>query len=126
MHCGSETVHTSPNLLWVLREGRVPPAAGGSYENQGSDRVSRGSVVLPSGTCWFAKLEVPMNGDGSALLTLGRQAAGPSIAPGEASLVVPPGEARALLALLQGLFAQARQDGVIPGQDGVIPGPERA
>jgi hypothetical protein len=56
-----------------------------------------------------------MNGDESALLTIRREAPEPSLAPDEASLVVPPDEADALLALLEGLFSQARRDGVMPG-----------
>jgi hypothetical protein len=63
----------------------------------------------------LSKLEVAINGDESGLLTIRRQAPGPSLAPDEASLVVPGGEADALLALLEGLFAQARRDGVMPG-----------
>lgn len=118
MHRGFCTVRAGSRPLSLLREARVPPgAARGSYENEGSERVSRGSIALPSGTCWLSKLQVPMNGDESALLTVRRQAPGPSLAPDEASLVVPPGEADALLALLEGLFAQARRDGVMPGPE---------
>lgn len=86
----------------------------GEYENEGSERVCRGSVTLPSGACWRSKLQVPIRGDESALLTLCRQAAEPGVAPDEAALVIPSGEADALVALLQGLFTQARRDGVLP------------
>jgi hypothetical protein len=118
MHRGCCAARVGFRPLWLLREATVPPdAARGSYESEGSERVSRGSITLPSGACWLSKLEVPMNGDNSALLTVRRQAPGPSLAPDEASLVVPPNEAGALLALLEGLFAQARRDGVITGSD---------
>lgn len=105
--------------LWLVRESRTPPKPeSGTYEDEGSERVSRGSVTLPSGASWFSQLEVPIHGDEPGLLTVRRQAPGPSLAPDETSLVVPHGEAEALLALLQGLFAQARRDGVIPGSEG--------
>ena len=87
--------------------------APGSYESEGGERISRGSVTLPSGATWFAKLVVPVNAEESALLTVRRDATGPSLLPDEASLVVPGGEADALLLLLQGLFEQARREGLI-------------
>jgi hypothetical protein len=114
MHRACCAARAGSRLLWLVREASVPPdAAQGSYENEGSERVSRGSIMLPSGACWLSKLEVPMTGDHLALLTVRRQAPGPSLAPDEASLVVPSSEADALVALLQGLFAQARRDGVM-------------
>lgn len=114
MHRGFCTGRAGVRPLWLLREASVPPdAARGSYESEGSERVARGSITLPSGACWLSTLVVPMNGDDSALLTIRRQAPGPSLAPDEASLVVSPSEADALLALLEGLFAQARRDGVM-------------
>ena len=116
MHHTSCPARPGSGRPWLLRESRVPPeAARGSYENEGSERVCRGSIALPSGGRWSSKLEVPMNGDESALLTIRREAPEPSLAPDEASLVVPPDEADALLALLEGLFSQARRDGVMPG-----------
>jgi len=82
----------STGTLSLLREDRAPPRTSRiSYENEGSDRVSRGSVTLTSGGWWFSKLVVPMAGDQSALLTIGRQGPGASIGPEEATLVVPPG-----------------------------------
>jgi hypothetical protein len=108
-------VRADSRWLWLLREPSVmPDGAPGPYESEGNERVSKGSITLPSGDSWFAKLVVPMNGEESALLTVWRDAAGPSLVPDEASLVVPRGEADALLLLLQGLFDQARRDGVLP------------
>ena len=104
----------STGTLSLLREDRAPPRTSRiSYENEGSDRVSRGSVTLTSGGWWFSKLVVPMAGDQSALLTIGRQGPGASIGPEEATLVVPRGEADAMLALLTGIISQARSDGVL-------------
>jgi len=91
------------------------PSSGfrGGYENEGSNRVARGSVTLPSGGWWFSQLEVPIAGDQSALLTFGRQGPGASIGPDEAAVVIPPGEADAVLTLINGIFTQARSDGVL-------------
>jgi hypothetical protein len=56
-----------------------------------------------------------MSGDQSALLTIAREGPAPAGAPDvpEVSLVVPPGEADALLTLLRGIVAQARREGVL-------------
>lgn len=100
--------------LWLLREHRVPPKKSRlAYEREGSEQVARGSVTLPSGGRWFSTLEVPLSGDRSALLTIGREGPGESLEPDEAALVIPQGEADAMLALLNGIIAQARSDGVL-------------
>jgi hypothetical protein len=116
MKSGSCTLRDSNRRLWLVREVNVPPESAPSpYESEGSARVSRGSITLSNGACWLARVEVAIDGDNSALLTLHRQASEPSLAPDEASLVIPPGEAQTVLTLLQGLFAQARRDGVLSG-----------
>ena len=79
---------------------------------------SAGSFTLPSGDTWLAKLVVPVNGEESALLTVRRDAVGPSLLPDEASLVLPRGEADALLLLLRGLFEQARREGILRPPEG--------
>ncbi len=100
--------------LQLVREEQVPlDSSRPSYENEGSDRVARGSVTLPSGAWWSSTLEVRITGDQSALLTVGRQGSGRAAKPDEATLVIPPGEADAVLALLAGIIAQARSDGVL-------------
>ena len=93
----------------LLREHRSPL----SYEDEGSDRVARGSVTLASGTWWFSELVVPMKAGQPALLTISRHGSGAGLEPREAALVIPPAEAEAFLVLLQGLIAQARSDGVL-------------
>lgn len=98
----------------LVRENQVPVGtARPSYENGGSEVLSRGSVTVPSGGCWSAELEVRMGSGQGALLTLSRSgpAAGPS--PSDATLVIPPGEADAFLTLLMGIVHQARADGVL-------------
>lgn len=103
-------------LLRIVREDQVPPGdPSPSYEDEGSDLVSRGSVTLPSGGCWSASVEVRMGAEQGALLTVNRSGSGAGPAPTEASLMIPPGEADALLALLTGLIRQARSDGVLEG-----------
>jgi len=83
------------------------------YEGEGSDRVARGSVRVAESGWWTGRLEVPAEGDQSALLTIEREGEGATLGPNDAALVIPEGEADAVLALLNGLFAQARR-GVQP------------
>jgi hypothetical protein len=100
--------------LQLLREDQIAPESPLlTYENEGSDRLSRGSVTVASGGWWSGSLEVRMGADQGALLTITRSGAGVGPAPTDASLVIPPGEADALLTLLTGLVAHARADGVL-------------
>jgi len=85
------------------------------YEPGHSERQVMGSVATGQESRWLATLAVPMTGDQSILLSLERE--GP-VSPGapvveEVSLVIPPGEADALLTLLHGIVAHARRDGVL-------------
>lgn len=57
-----------------------------------------------------------MRRDQGALLTIDRSGPGAGPAPSDASLMIPPGEADALLTLLKGLIEQARADGVLEGR----------
>ena len=111
-------VHPRPAQL--LREDRVAlDTHRPSYEDEGSDQVSRGSVSLPSGGRWSWTLEVRMASEQGALLTVHRSGAGAGPAPTEASLVIPPGEEAAFLTLLTGLVAQGRKHGVLsPAPEG--------
>jgi hypothetical protein len=83
------------------------------YESGGSERVSKGFITDSSGGRWHCTLEVPIARDSAALLTIEREASEPELAPAEATLVVPAGELNTLLALLGGVIAQARADGVL-------------
>ena len=101
-------------LLWLLREAPVPPQSSpDGYEREGSERVSKGSIATPSGGHWFCKLEVPIMGERAALLTIEHEGSSEAIAPAEATLVIPVGEADAVVALLVGVIAQAKADGVL-------------
>ena len=109
-----------PRPVQLLREDRVAlDTHRPSYEDEGSDQVSRGSVSLPLGGRWSATLEVRMAGDQGALLTVHRSGTGAGPAPTEASLVIPPGEEEAFLTLLNGLVAQGRRHGLLrPAPEG--------
>jgi hypothetical protein len=103
-----------PKSLGLIREHQVPvDGFRSSYENEGSELVSRGSVTLASGALWMATLEVRMNSDQGALLTVRRSGPGAELSPSDASIVIPPGEADAFLELLRGVIQQARADGVL-------------
>lgn len=92
----------------------ITGAAG--YEPGHSERQVTGSVTVGQESRWSALLAVPMTGDQSVLLTIERDGPTPAGAPAipEVTLIIPPGEADALLMLLQGIVAQARRDGVLP------------
>jgi hypothetical protein len=113
MHTSTATLDQTQSLR-LLREDQVSlETPRPSYEDEGSELVSRGSVTLPSGGRWSATLEVRMRDDQGALLTMNRSGAGAGPAPSDASLMIPPGEIDALLTLLTGLVEQARADGVL-------------
>jgi hypothetical protein len=78
------------------------------YQGRKGDLVWRGSVSVPRGGRWLARLEVPADG-GAALLTIERKGKGSRMLPADVALVVPEGEAESLLALLEGLFTQSRR-----------------
>jgi hypothetical protein len=100
--------------LQLLREDQVSiEVPRPAYESEGSEQVSRGSVTLPAGGRWSATLEVRMRDDQGALLTVNRSGPGAGPVPSDASLMIPPGEADALLTLLTGLIEQAGADGVL-------------
>jgi hypothetical protein len=113
MHASTAMFDRTQSLR-LLREDQVPlEVPRPSYENEGSEWVSRGSVTLPSGGRWSATLEVRMRDDQGALLTMNRSGPGTGPAPSDASLMIPPGEADTLLTLLTGLIEQARADAVL-------------
>ncbi len=90
-----------------------PDPTGTPFRREGSERISRGSVGLPGGGEWYAELSVPAVAQYPLLLTVGRRGAGASLEPREAALVIPQGEAAALLSLVQGVLEQARADGLL-------------
>ena len=84
------------------------------YEPEGSDCRATGSVSLRSGGWWSADLVVSIRGGNEILLTIERHGA-----PGQeddgtsVDLCLGHGDLEALPALLSGLIAQARRDGVL-------------
>ena len=113
MHASTAMLDRTQSLQ-LLREDLVSlETPRPSYESEGSERVSRGAVTLPSGGRWCGTLEVRMLDEQGALLTVNRSGPGAGPAPSDASLMIPPGEAEALLTLLTGLVEQARADGVL-------------
>ena len=95
---------------------RVPPSA--PYEPEHSEQQVSGSVAAGEESRWFATLAVALTGDQSILLSIERD--GP-VTPGapaveDVALVIPSGEADAVLTLLHGVVAHARRDGVLPEQ----------
>ena len=98
----------------AVREGLTPPAG---YEPEHSERQVSGSVEVAPGARWFATLAVPMTGDQSLLVTIEREGPVPPGAPAvdDIALVIPPGEADAVVSLLRGIVEHARRDGVLGG-----------
>jgi hypothetical protein len=76
-------------------------------------RAAKGSVRLPSGDQWFGSIEAGGPADHPALLTVERKSRRRKLEPADAALVIPPGEADALLALINGLVTQARRQGIL-------------
>ena len=85
------------------------------YEPAHSERQVTGSVEVGPDSRWLATMAVPMTGDQSALVTLEREGQLPAGAPAvsQVMLVIPVGEAEAVITLLRGLVVHARRDGVL-------------
>lgn len=89
------------------RPGRQRPV----YMRKAGPRLWQGSIRVSKGGWWSGRIEVPSDDDAAALLTIERKGKGATLLPKDAALVIPEGEADALLALLNRLFARARGDG---------------
>jgi hypothetical protein len=88
------------------------------YESEGSEHRSLGSISIEAGARWTATLTVPIPPRSIAFLQLERRGdlpAGYLGAEESALLSLPIGETEAVIALLTGVVAQARRDGVLPG-----------
>jgi hypothetical protein len=115
----------SASYTLIVADQVRPPTGGGTaspgappafeYEPGHSERQVTGSVEVGPDSRWLATLAVPMTGDQSALLTLEREGMVPAGAPAvsEVALVIPVGEADAVITLLRGIFVQAQRDGVL-------------
>ena len=98
------------------------PASVHRYENEGSHRVSRGSVSVARDAWWSVDLAATESdaGDPGDAVLLRIERHGPSrvgpYGPIEADLAAPAGEMDALIVLLTSVVDQARRDGVLrPG-----------
>jgi len=113
----------SASYTLIVADQVRPPTGGATgpgvpvafeYEPAHSERQVTGSVAVGTDSRWLATLAVPMTGDQSALVTLAREGQLPAGAPavGQVTLVIPVGEAEAVITLLRGLVVHARRDGV--------------
>ena len=95
---------------------REPNPRFGAYEPESSERRALGSIPVSPDAHWNATLTVPMTG-GVAFVDLERRGELPAGYRGgeeRAQLALPEGEVDALVALLSGVVAHARRDGVLP------------
>ena len=113
----------SASYTLIVADNTHPPKGAAvrpspMYEPGHSERQVTGSVEVGDESRWVATLAVPMTGDQSVLVTLEREGPVPAGAPAvdEVALVIPPGEADAIITLLSGIVVHARQDGVLAGR----------
>lgn len=87
------------------------------FEPEGSDCRATGAVSLGSGGWWSADLIVATRRGDEILLTLRRHGApGREDDDEHMDLCLRPADLEALPVLLNGVIAQARRDGVLPGR----------
>jgi len=105
-------------------DSAIGPSSLGAaeYEPEHSERQASCSVAVGAESWWSGTLTVPMTGDQSLFVIIAREGSAPAGAPAVPSvtLVIPPGEADAVLALLRGLIAHARRDGVLVRRHGRV------
>jgi hypothetical protein len=99
------------------RGATAGPGVPAAFEYEPGHSVCQvtGSVEVGPDSRWLATLAVPMTGDQSVLVTLEREGLVPAGAPAtsEVMLVIPVGEADAVITLLRGIIVHARRDGVL-------------
>jgi hypothetical protein len=103
----------------IARMVREDAASYSAYESEGSERRTLGSLPVGLDARWTATLTVPIPLRDIAFLQVERRGELPARYRGaeeSALLSLPIGEADALIALLTGVVAQARRDGVLPGE----------
>jgi hypothetical protein len=101
----------------VVSESRGHYRTTPEYESEGSERRSLGSVDVASDARWTGTLAVPIVNADVAFFQFERRGATPPNYRGSeesAAFSLPIAEADAVVALLSGLVAQARTDGVLP------------
>jgi hypothetical protein len=88
-----------------------------SYEAEGSERRSIGTINVTADARWLATLTVPISDSRVAFVHVERHGALPAGYRGNeesAHFSLPIDETDALVALLAGIVDQARRDGVLP------------
>jgi len=105
----------SPAVQGGLRVREWPPR----YEDEGSERIARGSVSVGAEAWWSVALSIPDGSGGSladtVFLRLQRHGAHPPDYRGDVvgELTLPRTEVDAIAALLAGVVEQARRNGVL-------------
>lgn len=93
----------------------------GGYESEGSEQRSLGSISVAADARWLATLTVPILSGRVAFFHLERRGALPPGYRGseeEGSFSVPLDEVDSVLAILNGIVTQAREDRVLPPGEG--------
>lgn len=107
--------HSAPRKY--ARAVREHASRYGTYEHEGSESRTIGSVLVAPRARWTARLTVPIPERNLMLVQLERDGdlpAGYRGAEERVCLSVPAGELDALLTLLSAVVADARRDGVLP------------
>jgi hypothetical protein len=105
-----------PEWASGARVVREDVANYGSYEAEGSERRTLGSINVPADARWQGELTVPIGSSSVMFVHLEREGTLPAGYRGSEERTffsIPVGEADAVVALLAGLIAQARRDGVL-------------
>jgi hypothetical protein len=95
------------------RSRYLPPRR---YEDEGSERTSTGAIYLTADSAWKAALSVPLPDADAVFLRIertGRLPEGYRGSDESVGLSVPVAELDSVMAVLAGVIAQARRDGVL-------------
>jgi hypothetical protein len=101
----------------TVRESEPSASGAPRYETEGSERRTLGTVAVAPDAQWAGTLTVPIPGAHVAFIQIERSGPLPAGYRGSeetAAFSVPVGEIDAVLAVLAGLVASARGDGVLP------------
>ena len=105
---------TAPVAVYEDRSRYLPPPH--RYEDEGSERTATGAIYLTADSAWRAALSVPLPNADAVFLRIERTGQLPEGYRGaeeSASLSVPAAELDSVMAVLAGVIAQARRDGVL-------------
>ena len=103
--------------LLAVREDEPPKYFGkGSYDDEGSERSSTGSVIVGEDSYWRATISVPIPKADTVFVKIEREGtlpAGYMGAEETASWSMPMAELDLVMKVLAGVIRQGRRDGVI-------------